>query len=226
MKNIKWSLLALLIALPVYGQGLTVTLKETTPTGQTTPILQADRTHARLDIPSLASQLLYDSSTKTLRLVVPLAKFYREFTPATAQALAAASATGGRGPAVPAPITYRRTGTGKVANWPCTTYEGLRGSEKVAEVCAAEGNAIGLTAADFTVAQQAIDLAKPFAAPEILERIPVYGSVASQGFAGFPVRRVSFRNGQPDITTELVEIRREVVPAANFTVAADFKKIP
>jgi hypothetical protein len=226
MKNIKWSLLAVFIAVPMYGQGLTVTLKETTPAGQTAPVLQTDRTHARLDIPSLASQLLYDSSIKTLRLLVPLAKFYREFTPASAQALAAAMGTSGRGQAVPARLTYRRTGTSKVKDWTCTTYEGLRGSEKVAEVCAAEGSAINLTAADFTVAQQAIDLAKPFAAPEILERIPVYGSVASQGFAGFPVRRVSIRNGQPDITTELVEIRREAVPTANFAVPADYMKIP
>jgi len=225
MKSIKCSLLALFIALPLSGQGLTVTMKETGPAGQTTPILQTDGTHARLDIPSLASQVLYDSATKTLRLLVPLAKIYREYTPASVQGLAP-SAPGGRGQTAAAPITYKRIGSGKVRDWTCTTYEGFRGSEKVAEVCAAEGNSIGLTAADFTVAQQAIDLARPFAAAEIIDRIPVYGSVASQGFAGFPVRRVNFRNGQPDNTTELVDFRREAVPASNFTVSADFKKVP
>lgn len=226
MKCIMWSVLSLFIALPLCGQGLTITLKETGPAGQTAPVLQTDRTHARLDIPSLASQLLYDSATKTLSLLVPLAKIYREYTPASAQQSAAAAAATGRGQPVPVQITYKRAGSSKVRDWPCTTYEGFRGSEKVAEVCAAEGNSIGLTAADFAVAQQALDLARPFAAPEILERIPVYGSVASQGFAGFPVRRVNFRNGQPDTTTELVEFRRETVPAANFTIAADFKKVP
>jgi hypothetical protein len=226
MKSIKWSVLALFIALPLHGQGLTLTMKETGPTGQTTPILQADRTHARLDVPSLASQLLYDSAIKTLRVLVPLIKVYREYTPATVQEQTAAAAAGGRGQPAPVRITYKRTGSSKVRDWSCTTYDGFRGTEKVAEVCAAEGNSIALTAADFSVAQQAIDLARAIASPEIIERIPVYGSVESQGFAGFPVRRVSFRNGQPETTAELVEIRRETVPAANFAVPVGFNKIP
>jgi hypothetical protein len=226
MKRIVWSALALFIALPLFGQGLTVTMKETGPVGQTTPILQADRTHARLDIPSLASQLVYDSATKTLRALVPLLKIYREYTPATVQELAAAAATSGRGQPAPTRVTYKRTGTSKVGDWTCTTYDGLRGSEKVYEVCAAEGNSIGLTAADFAVVQQAIDLARAVAPPETIERIPVYGSVQSQGFAGFPVRRVSFRNGQPETTSELIGFRREAVPATAFETPSGFNKVP
>jgi hypothetical protein len=223
MKSIVWSVFALFIVLPLYGQGLTVTMKETGPAGQTAPILQTDRTHARLDIPSLASQLLYDSATKTLRAIVPLVKVYREYTPATVQALAAAN---GRGQPVPVRATYKRTGASKVGDWPCTTYDGFRGSEKVYEVCAAEGSSFGLTAADFAIVQQAIDLARTVAPPETIERIPVYGSVQSQGFAGFPVRRVSFRNGQPETTTELVGFRREAVPAAAFETPSGFNKVP
>ncbi len=101
MKSIKWSVIIFFIAVPLYGQGLTVTMKETGPVGQTAPILQTDRTHARLDIPSLASQLVYDSATKTLRTLVPLSKVYREYTPATVQELAAAAATSGRGQPTP-----------------------------------------------------------------------------------------------------------------------------
>jgi hypothetical protein len=201
-------------------------MKETGPVGQTTPILQADRTHARLDIPSLASQLVYDSATKTLRALVPLLKIYREYTPATVQELVAAAATSGRGQPAPTRVTYKRTGTSKVGDWACTTYDGLRGSEKVYEVCAAEGNSIGLTAADFAVVQQAIDLARAVAPPETIERIPVYGSVQSQGFAGFPVRRVSFRNGQPETTSELIGFRREAVPATAFETPSGFNKVP
>jgi hypothetical protein len=207
MKSIGLSMLALFIAMPLYGQGLTITMKETGPIGETAPAIQTDRTHARLDAPSLATQVLYDSSTKTLRLIVPLLRSYREYTPAT---IASAPPIGGRGQPVPAPtpITYKRTGSSKVKDWTCTTYEGSRGSEKVVEVCAAEGASIGLTP------------------PELIERIPTYGSVASQGFAGFPVRRVSFRNGQPEFTTELVEVRRGAVPAENFAVPAGFTKAP
>jgi hypothetical protein len=224
MTNIWRSMLILLLAVPLHGQGLTVAMKETGPAGQSTPTLQTDRTRARLDIPSLASQVLYDSGTRTLQLLVPLLRTYREFTPASVQQRAAAER--GRGQASPAPITYKRTGTGKVRDWTCTTYEGFRGAEKVAEVCAAEGNAIALTAADFAVAQQAIDIAKAIAPPEMIERIPIYGTAAGQGFAGFPVRRVTFRNGKAETTTELAEIKREAIPAASFAVPAGFNKAP
>lgn len=220
MKRIWLAVLTLLVTAPLYGQGLVITMRETGPAGQTTPMLQATRTHARLDIPSMASQVLYDSAAMTVRLVVPLLKNYREYTPAIIQELAAAN----RGQAAPVRIAYKRTGSSKVREWACTTYDGFRGAEKVVEICAAEGNAISVTRQDFTLVQQAIDMAKAIAPPEMIERIPLYGSVDNQGFAGFPVRRVSFRNGQPESTTELVEIRREAVPAANFAVPAGFTK--
>jgi hypothetical protein len=224
MKNIRRSIFALFVALPLYGQGLTLTLRESGPAGQTTPMLQADRSHARLDIPSLVSQVLYDPATKTLQVLVPLLRTYREYTPAIVQERAAAAR--GQAPVAPAlaPITYKRTGTNKVRDWSCTTYDGFRGADKVVEMCVAEGSAIALSAADFVIVQQAIDMMKTITPPEMIERIPVYGTVAGQGSAGFPVRRVSFRNGQPDITTELVEIRRDAIPASNFAVPAGFNK--
>jgi hypothetical protein len=85
MKNIGLGILAVFMAMPLCGQGLTITMKENGPIGETTPTIQTDRTYARLDAPSLASQVLYDSSTKTLRLVLPLFRSYREYTPATIQ---------------------------------------------------------------------------------------------------------------------------------------------
>ncbi len=225
MKHVALAGLAIFLALPLRGQGLTITLKETGPAGTTAPTMQMDKTHARLDIPSMASQVLYDSGTKTLQVLVPLLRVYREYTPATVQQKAAADAASGKAQ-VPTPITYKKGGTAKVGNWSCTNYEGVRGNEKVVEICAAEGVAIALTAADFTLAQQAIDMIKAIAPPDIIERIPVYGTARSQGYTGFPVRRVSFKNGRPDVTTELVDIKRGVVPAATFAVPAGFNKAP
>ena len=222
MKNMLFGFLALFVVMPLHGQTLTITMKETGPTGVTSPMLQTDRTHARLDIPSLASQLLYDSPTKTLRLLVPLLRTYREYTPATA-ASASPIIAGNRAQPV-APITYKRVGTSKVKEWACTTYEGYRGTEKVVEVCAAEGSVIGVTAADFTTVQQAIDLAKPFTPPDMIERIPTLGTAASQGFAGFPLRRVSYANGQAVSTAEVTEIKRGAVPPETFSVPAGFNK--
>src|SRR5262245_33567005 len=106
MKSFRRAILALFIAAPMYGQGLTITMKETGPAGQTTATLQADRIHARVDIPSLVSQVLYDSSTKTLRVLVPLLKVYREYTPASVQQRAATEGASNRGQAPQAPITF------------------------------------------------------------------------------------------------------------------------
>ena len=223
MKNMLFGFLALFVVMPLHGQSLTITMKETGPTGVTSPMLQTDRTHARLDVPSLASQLLYDSPTKTLRLLIPLLRSYREYTPATA-ASATPIIAGNRAQPAPTPITYKRVGAGKVKEWACTTYEGYRGTEKVVEVCAAEGSVIGVTAADFATVQQAIELAKPFAPAEMIERIPTLGTAASQGFAGFPLRRVSYLNGQAVSTAEVTEIHRGAIPPDTFSVPAGFNK--
>ena len=125
-------------------------------------------------------------------------------------------------PAAPARPTFKKTGTGKVGQWACTTYEGFRGAEKVAEVCAADSG-IDLTAADFQVVQQLADQMKSMA-PQTADQLAVYGTAESQGFAGFPVRRVTFKNGRPDTTTELTELKREAIPASAFDVPAGFKK--
>jgi hypothetical protein len=217
MKAIMLGVLALFIAAPLCGQGLTITMKETGPTGQTAPSMQIDKTKARLDTPSLLSQLLYDGDTKILRLLVPFTRTYREYTPTSVQATAATPA--------PAKITYKRGAASKVGNWTCTTYEGFRGTEKVVEVCAAESAAVGMTRADFTLVQQAIDMMKSVAGPDIVDRIPIYGTAESQGFVGFPVKRVSYRDGKPDITSELVGIKREAIPPATFALPAGFNKV-
>jgi len=222
MKKIMLGVLALFLAAPLCGQGLTISLRETGPTGQSAPALKAEANRARLDIPSMASQIFYDASSKTLQLVVPLLRTYQEFTPTTVQATAA---RGQGAPSLP-PISYRRTGTSKVRDWTCTTYDGFRGAEKVVEMCAAEGAAVGLTAADFTVVQQAVDMMKAIAPPAMIERVPVFGATATHGFNGFIVRRVNLKNGQPDITTELVEIKREAIPATTFALPAGFNKAP
>ena len=213
----------LLVGAPLYGQGLSIKMRETGPTGLVTePTLQTDGSHARLDMPSLASQVLYDSESKVLRVVVPLLKMYTEYTAATVQERAAA----GLAQPAPEPITYKRTGSSKAGDWACTAYDGFRGPEKVAEICAAEGNAIGLTRADLMLVQDAVNMVKAIVPPDIIDRIPVYGTVANQGFAGFPVRRVTFNNGKPETTTELVSLKREPVPPPSFAVPEGFKKNP
>lgn len=203
-----------------FGQGLVVVLNQTgSGPAPTQPTMQLTATRGRFDAPGLG-QVFYNAQNKTMRVVPAILKAYLEYTPQSVQQLVAA----GRGAAPQPRVTYRRSGTSKVKQWPCTLYEGTRGTEKLTEVCVAQGPAIALTVADFAIVQQAIDLAAPFAAQDALERIPVYGTTARHGYAGFPVRRTFYRAGQPPIVTELVEFRREAVPPANLEVPPGYSK--
>jgi len=207
-------ILALLIAPPVLGQGLTVTLSQIDATGKKSPeILHAERSRARLDLPN-GAKLLYDSATRKVQVMLPGSPTYVELTPQFVQILSA----GLRGQPAPGPVTYRSTGMSRVGQWPCTTYDGMRGSEKVVELCAAEGNATGLSAMDFEIVRQAIDAVKGAIPPGVLDAVPIYGTTAVQGYAGFPVRRTTFVNGKADSTVELVEIKRGAIPEAIFAV--------
>lgn len=203
-----------------FGQGLTVVMSQTGGgAAPSQPTMQLTASRGRFDVPGLG-QAFYDAQTKTMRVIPAILKAYLEYTPQSVQQLVAA----GRGAPAQPRITYRRSGTSKVKEWPCTLYEGMRGTDKLTEVCVAQGKAIALTVADFAIVQEAIDLAAPFAAQDALERIPVYGTAAKHGYAGFPVRRTFFRAGQPPIVTELVEFRREAVPPANLEVPPGYSK--
>lgn len=203
-----------------FGQGLTVVLSQTGGgVAPTQPTMQLTASRGRFDVPGLG-QVFYNAETRTMRVIPAILKAYLEYTPQSVQQLVAA----GRGVTPQPRITYRRTGTSKVKQWPCTLYDGMRGTEKLTEVCVAQGAAIALAAADFAIVQQAIDLAAPFTSQDALERIPVYGATAKHGYAGFPVRRTLFPAGKPPIVTELVEFRREAVPPANLEVPPGYNK--
>ena len=203
-----------------FGQGLTVVLSQTGGgASPTQPTMQLTATRGRFDVPGLG-QVFYNAETKTMRVIPAILKAYLEYTPHSVQQLVAA----GRGVAPQPRIIYRRTGTSKVKEWPCTLYEGTRGAEKLTEICVAQGGGIALAAADFAIVQAAIDLAAPITAQDALDRIPVYGTTAKHGFSGFPVRRTLFRAGQPPIVTELVELRRGAVPPESLDVPPGYSK--
>jgi hypothetical protein len=203
--------------------------------------MQLDRTHVRTEMRERGQQMVvtFDSGAGVMRMIDDRNRTYTEITEADLKQMAdmmkqigggrGIPGLGGRGiPGMPgtgpAPerTTYKRTGAGKVGQWACTTYDGFRGSEKVAEVCAAEAG-LDLTAADFQVVQRLADMMRSMN-PQGVDQMATYGTVEAQGFAGFPVRRVNFRNGKPDSTTELTELRREAIPATVFAAPTGYKK--
>jgi hypothetical protein len=122
-----------------------------------------------------------------------------------------------------AKTAYRKTGTDKVGAWTCDTYEGSQNNEKVAELCTVEARTLGFATADFQVTKQLVDFFSKLV-PQGADRIFAVGTPEDQGFSGVPVRRISFRNGQPQSTTEISEVRRQTFPASMFELPAGFQK--
>ena len=118
---------------------------------------------------------------------------------------------------------YRAAGSDKVAQWSCTKYEGLRGQEKVADLCTVDPRDFGLTAADFDIAKQLAEFLKTLA-PQSADQLFMAATPEEQGFSGFPVRQILYANGKVTATIELREFRRETFPASNFEVPAGFTK--
>ena len=125
--------------------------------------------------------------------------------------------------AAPAAMQYREAGSDKVAQWTCTKYEGMRGQEKVAEICTVDPKEFGLTPSDFDIAKQLADFVKSIA-PQVANQAVMFGTATEQGFSGIPVRHISYSGGKVTSTIELKEFRREAFPASNFDVPAGFTK--
>ncbi|MGE0392754.1 MAG: hypothetical protein AB7P67_04225 [Vicinamibacterales bacterium] len=118
---------------------------------------------------------------------------------------------------------YRRTGSGTVGQWACTTYDGFRGATKVAELCAAPPSVLGLSPSDFDATRQLAAFTRRMA-PQAADGLMFDGTDQSQGFEGIPLRRTRFRNGKPAGTSEIVEVRREALPASTFAAPAGFRR--
>jgi hypothetical protein len=118
---------------------------------------------------------------------------------------------------------YSAKGSGTVNGFSCTKYEGMRGAEKVAEVCAASASQIKVTPGDY----QVFEKMKQFTSglQDAMKNSPFAtgiqsASVADSGVEGFPVQTVSFRNGQAAIRTELKSVTNASFSDADFSVGA------
>lgn len=245
------SLIALLTVSEVSAQGLAVTMRQTQGQETTQLEMQIDPTHVRADVGREGLVAVYDASTDTVRLLDSVRRSYRELTRTQAEQLgkqvavlltivqaqleklppdqraameATIKARGGEliGGAPQTPLTYTRTGTSTVGNWPCTTYDGVRDGRKVLEICASEGAAIGVTPEDFQAVRKLADLVRAVM-PRASDGLVVYGT-AADGFAGVPLRRTSFTDGVPETTTEIVAVNRQTMPASAFDVPAGFTR--
>lgn len=121
------------------------------------------------------------------------------------------------------PPDYKKIGSDVVGKWRCDKYEGTKNGAKASEVCTVEPSGLGFTMGDFDAPKQ---MAEFFAKmlPAGVEGLFRVGSAGANGFSGIPVRTVTFQNGTPRATIEMIEASRQNFPDSLFAVPAGYQK--
>ena len=215
--------------------------------------IEHDRMRAEMTGPAGETQVVvFDGPQQVLRIISVDRKAYSEMTKADADRMGAQVAAtmaamkdkiasmppeqrakvealmsrlGGAAPAG-APggrPEYRRAGTDKVGKWTCDKYEGFRSGEKVAEVCTVEPKALGLAEADFDVTKQVGAFFEKML-PQGVDQIVGVGKLETQGFAGIPIRRITYNGGKVQSASEVTDVRRDNFAASTYDPPAGFQK--
>ena len=218
MKYFSSAVVMLALAAPASAQGVTMVMRNTAGGQTTTQQIQMDRTHIRAETQTSGDSVafVYDGPAKTVRIINLSKQSYTEMDQAQLQqmgqqvntALSAMQAQlknlppeqqkmlqdlmNGRGMpgagAAPERPIYKSAGSGKVGQWSCTRYDGYRGAEKVAEVCAVDPAALGLMPTDFEAARQLADVMKSMMPAAAGSTSPEVVSSAARARAMSPVR--------------------------------------
>ncbi len=217
------------------GSGVLITFKTAGPNGMQTNQVQVEPDRLRADTTTAAGQkqtVVFDADKQLLTAIDYEHKAYRQMTKADADRLGSqmssaiaqlqaqmasmppeqraqleAMMRGGvarltlQAPA----IDYRQAGTDKVAQWSCEKYEGFISEQKVSELCTVQPQALGFTAADFAITAQFESFFQQMI-PQNMGRLFALGDPARTGFSGFPIRQITFANGEPRTTSELTAI--------------------
>jgi hypothetical protein len=117
--------------------------------------------------------------------------------------------------------TYVAKGSGSVNGFACTKYEGVRGAEKVAELCAAKPEDLHFNAADFQAVAKLRDFASGFLStmansPFVNGRLDY---LVQAGFEGYPVDHTTFSGGEAVSKMELKSIERASFSDVDFSLA-------
>ncbi|HTD43766.1 MAG TPA: DUF4412 domain-containing protein, partial [Bryobacteraceae bacterium] len=125
-----------------------------------------------------------------------------------------------RGPE-PNRTVYTAQGRGSVNGFSCTRYVGMRGTEKVAELCAATPSDLRFSPSDF----QAFDKMKEFIASmqtAVTNALGVgnFRSMTDLGYEGYPIEYVNYSDGKIESKTELKNLARASLSDSDFSVGA------
>jgi hypothetical protein len=126
----------------------------------------------------------------------------------------------GQAAAPAARTTYTAKGSGSVNGFACTKYEGTRGGEKVAELCAAKPADLHLSPADFQVFEKMREFGASLMSglansPLANNRI---ADLAQPGYEGFPIQQTTYSGGQATTKMELKSLERTSFSDADFSL--------
>jgi hypothetical protein len=116
--------------------------------------------------------------------------------------------------------TYTAKGSGSVNGFACTKYEGMRGAEKVADLCAAKPADVHFNASDF----QVIEKMREFGANMLttLTNSPLANSrvadLMQPGYEGLPVQQTNYSGGEAASKWEVKNIERVSFSDADFSL--------
>ena len=238
-------LLSLLTA-PTIGQaadGILITQRVTSGGALFTVQMQIEATRMRTEMagPNGATNVtIFDGGKQVLYSVDPARKTYMEMTKADVARLSAQlrgamaqtqeqleklpPAQRAQMEAMMKGVQHTRTGSDTVGRWTCDKYDMTMNGQKIGEVCMVNPAALGFTATDFDVMGQ---MGAFYSAMATLmpNQLPGVGGIDQRGGSDFPVRTVIMMGqGQPVMTTEVIEAGRRTFPDSLFAVPAGFTK--
>ncbi|MEZ5351091.1 MAG: hypothetical protein R2762_00510 [Bryobacteraceae bacterium] len=128
--------------------------------------------------------------------------------------------------AAPVKTTYTAKGSATMNGFRCTNYDGTRGGEKVAELCAASPSVVSMAPSDYQVFSKMREFVAGFAKMAANSPLAPKGvdSMADTSINGLPVHHVSFVNGQPVSTTDVKTVQKASFSDADFSTG-DAKKM-
>ena len=128
----------------------------------------------------------------------------------------------GQAAAAPVRTTYTAKGSGSVSGFTCTTYEGIRGGEKVAELCAAKPEDVHSSTADFQVFEKMREFSGNLISG-LANNMPLnnrFADLAQPGYDGFPIQQTSYSGGQPVTKMEMKSLERVNLSEADFSLGS------
>ncbi len=135
----------------------------------------------------------------------------------------------GRMPSKPAKTVFRKGRSGvKVNKWKCTEYSGFRQGEKVRSIWTADWKKLGMSRDDIDVINGMSEFFEGLAGKNNKESFMRVGSRRwehDKGYAGVPVKTVTYKNGRKMHVSELKAVKRKNFSSSLFDLPGGLKKM-